>query len=61
MSIKRKIILWTDVEFSEEELRERGFDPNNEDDIYKLCDEYVMDVFFDKDFSLFNLLVEKID
>lgn len=59
MLIKRRIILWRDVEFNEEDFKRAGLDPNNEDDVYKLCDEYVMDIFFNKDYCLFKLKVEK--
>lgn len=61
MTIKRKIILWMNVEFEEEELIEEGFDPNNEDDVYRFLDGYVTDIFFDRDYDLFKLKIRPLD
>lgn len=57
--IKRKITLTLEVNFDKRDIKDFGYNPENEENIDRFCKDSIRAIYFDRDLILFDLFMSK--
>jgi hypothetical protein len=57
--IKRRITLTLEVNFDKKDIKDFGYNPENEENIDRFCEDGIRAIYFDRDLMLFDLFMSE--